>query len=505
MAVRPSLVNLPVLSVTSNTLDLPSYLGYVNATPTANATYKLPVLKSYSEGAWTQIKNQSVYTITINDNDNNNIGQIPANGIGEYVSSSVGWIDYSVNPEGVIASDTNITGYLNVGSAGPPTANSSGAGNFNRLYVFDQSNPPIINEVTGTVLANGNEYRIGSKITAIASEPQTINGLTTAMFYNIGSLSFGGAVHAITSLTNDSSTAAIDITNMATRIIWNETLTSVQATSSIHAWGATIPSGITNSTNVISSVTGVKVMGLEIDGTFNGTANMIQAQQIVAIDGSTGTNNGTFSSVWGTRYATSAFSNATITNSAAIQIDTQNATAGTTNNSCIRLLGAVGGTNSRGIWFANNSTGPGFGIIWGATGDTGMWRGAVNQLLTQGDWNMRHVLCSSVPTVSAGAGAGTSPTISITGSDHGFKVTLTTGIACSTSAIIFTVTFGAAWTGGAPIITYSPANVITASIFGTANKTPYITGTSPSSTNFVANSVALSDSTLHIWNFTAMR
>ena len=135
MALKPSLVNLPVFTTTANTLDLPSYLGYINATPTANATYKLPVLESYSSGAWAQIKNQSIYTITINDINNNNVGQIPANGVGEYISSSIGWIDYSVNPAGVIESNTNITGYLNVGSAGPPLVTTPGYITGNRLRI----------------------------------------------------------------------------------------------------------------------------------------------------------------------------------------------------------------------------------------------------------------------------------------------------------------------------------------------------------------------------------
>lgn len=92
MAIRPSLVNLPVFTTTANTLDLPSYLGYISATPTANATYKLPLLGAINEGAWTQIKNNSAFTITINDNSNANVGTIVANSVGEYVSSP-NWLD----------------------------------------------------------------------------------------------------------------------------------------------------------------------------------------------------------------------------------------------------------------------------------------------------------------------------------------------------------------------------------------------------------------------------
>lgn len=122
MAVRPSLVNLPVFTTTANTLSLPSYLGYISATPTANATYTLPARESYSEGAWTQIKNKSAFEITVNDSSNVLVGVITAHGVGEYVSSPIGWIDYSISIDGVINSNVNITGYLEVG----PTMTSLG-------------------------------------------------------------------------------------------------------------------------------------------------------------------------------------------------------------------------------------------------------------------------------------------------------------------------------------------------------------------------------------------
>lgn len=48
-------------------------------------------------------------------------------------------------------------------------------------------------------------------------------------------------------------------------------------------------------------------------------------------------------------------------------------------------------------------------------------------------------------TVAAGAGAGTSPTISITGTDLGGTVTLTTGTSPVTAGALFTITFNTAF------------------------------------------------------------
>jgi len=167
--------------------------------------------------------------------------------------------------------------------------------------------------------------------------------------------------------------------------------------------------------------------------------------------------------------------------------------------------GFTGGSNNYGIWMASNTTDVGSGIAFGLTPDTYLWRGAINQLLTPGDWMLRHVLCSSVPTVSAGAGAGSSPTISITGTDHGFTVTLTTGTTATINATLFTVTFGATWTSSAPSIAWNAGNTVTAALYGSAGKVPFTSATSTSTTTFTSGTVALSDSTTYIFRFVAMR
>lgn len=156
-----------------------------------------------------------------------------------------------------------------------------------------------------------------------------------------------------------------------------------------------------------------------------------------------------------------------------------------------------------GVWFNSNVAGASSGISWGTTPDTHLYRGAANQLATPGDISARHFLCSSTPTILAGAGAGTGPTISIDGTDHSFKVELTTGTVPPTG-VIFTVTWGASWTGPqTPQPTFSPGNNNSAALSGTSS--PFILGVSAGSMQFNSGSAALAATTFYRWHFNINR
>ena len=75
---------------------------------------------------------------------------------------------------------------------------------------------------------------------------------------------------------------------------------------------------------------------------------------------------------------------------------------------------------------------------------------------------------SGTPTITAGGGAGTSPTISVLGNDSAGEITLTTGGTPGSSTIITTMTFNAAYTS-APYVTFSPANANAALLSGPTN------------------------------------
>jgi hypothetical protein len=54
-------------------------------------------------------------------------------------------------------------------------------------------------------------------------------------------------------------------------------------------------------------------------------------------------------------------------------------------------------------------------------------------------------LGSGTPTIAAGTGAGTGPTVVITGNDNAGVITVTTGTAPAASATVVTITFGQAF------------------------------------------------------------
>ncbi|MEO7212664.1 hypothetical protein [Mucilaginibacter sp.] len=64
---------------------------------------------------------------------------------------------------------------------------------------------------------------------------------------------------------------------------------------------------------------------------------------------------------------------------------------------------------------------------------------------------------SSAPTITAGTGAGTSPTVSVSGNDIAATVTITTGTSPTASATVATVTFNTAF-GAAPKLALFPSN-----------------------------------------------
>jgi hypothetical protein len=168
-------------------------------------------------------------------------------------------------------------------------------------------------------------------------------------------------------------------------------------------------------------------------------------------------------------------------------------------NTGVRIGLQSGSGTNRGLWFSSNSTGPGSGICWGDPNDTYIWRGiGGGQLVTPGDWMSRRYRCSSAPTVAAGPGAGTSPpTLTITGSDAGFTVTLIEGTPSATG-VIFTVTLGAGSTGSPPRVGLSPKNAATAALGGTSSV--YVVSSNTTVT-LNSGSAALTAGTTYAWDF----
>lgn len=106
----------------------------------------------------------------------------------------------------------------------------------------------------------------------------------------------------------------------------------------------------------------------------------------------------------------------------------------------------------------------------------------------------------ATPSTTAGTGAGTSPTISITGNDSAGKISVTTGTSPATSADIVTITFTNAFTS-APAVCITPANATTAALASAS--LPFVTS---STTNFKlrSNATALAASTAYEWFYTVI-
>jgi hypothetical protein len=77
-----------------------------------------------------------------------------------------------------------------------------------------------------------------------------------------------------------------------------------------------------------------------------------------------------------------------------------------------------------------------------------------------------HVTGGAAPTLTAGAGAGTTPTVSVSGTDTNGVISVTTGTTPGTSATVATITFAAAFAATPKSIFLTPANSGAAALSG---------------------------------------
>ena len=103
----------------------------------------------------------------------------------------------------------------------------------------------------------------------------------------------------------------------------------------------------------------------------------------------------------------------------------------------------------------------------------------------------------TAPTIAAGVGAGTSPTVAVTGHDLAGQISVTSGTLPLVSAVIFTLTFNAAFSA-APYIVFSPANSATALLSGATMV--FVTSTTTTFT-FTAGPTGLAGATAYLWNY----
>jgi hypothetical protein len=132
------------------------------------------------------------------------------------------------------------------------------------------------------------------------------------------------------------------------------------------------------------------------------------------------------------------------------------------------------------------------------SGDPATYR--PNQALSLGELQSNRLISTGTsPTIGAGAGAGTTPTVSVTGKNMAGRISLTEGSSPPGTAgqTLFTVTFGTAY-AAAPIVVLAPANAAASNLTGTSAAFVDRAGIT-TSVFVVKNSAALTAAAVYEW------
>lgn len=127
----------------------------------------------------------------------------------------------------------------------------------------------------------------------------------------------------------------------------------------------------------------------------------------------------------------------------------------------------------------------------------------VTGTLTTADATAGHLIGSgSTPSIAAGAGAGTSPTVAVSGADLAGVVTVTTGTTPTANAVVATITFARAFAAAPKAVIMRPANTAARALSGTSEVWIDVGSAdiAAGSWRFRAN-VALAASTAYQWYF----
>jgi hypothetical protein len=134
------------------------------------------------------------------------------------------------------------------------------------------------------------------------------------------------------------------------------------------------------------------------------------------------------------------------------------------------------------------------------TGDLAQWQLPAGGVLLKLDANGRICkgLGATAPGIVAGAGAGTGPTVGVTGTDQSGQISVLTGSGPTGSAVVATVNFANTW-GSTPGVILVPANAAAAALSGNAA----VFLSSPGNTSFALSvgSTQLSATTTYLWNY----
>ena len=108
---------------------------------------------------------------------------------------------------------------------------------------------------------------------------------------------------------------------------------------------------------------------------------------------------------------------------------------------------------------------------------------------------------TAAPTIAAGTGAGTTPTVAIAGTDLGGYISVTTGTLPTLSAVVATITFNIAYASAPKAICLTPANSSAASLNGVNMVFIDQAGVTTTTFAITAGTTALTAATAYKWYY----
>lgn len=118
------------------------------------------------------------------------------------------------------------------------------------------------------------------------------------------------------------------------------------------------------------------------------------------------------------------------------------------------------------------------------------------------EWYFSGDILAGATAIAAGTGAGTSPTVSVTGTDSGGWISVLTGTAPATSSPVVTITFSTTYAAAPRSVVLTPANSAAAALATTSQV--FADQANITTTTFVitSGSVALAATTTYKWAYT---
>lgn len=194
-----------------------------------------------------------------------------------------------------------------------------------------------------------------------------------------------------------------------------------------------------------------------------------------------------------------------------LYLNSYNNTFGLFNNDQSMFFKVVQGGSTRSLSY---KCGPNNSFSWGSTtgadaftfliGGTQM---CIGDSVTKSFQVLHLTGIPGTPSIAAGTGAGTSPTINISprSNDVSGYITLATGTAPASSSTVFTFTFSVPYAYAPETVMLIPANAVTAAL--TSTKVVYVDVGGTSTTAFIALSGAtgLTGGTTYVWRYVIMQ